>query len=146
MYNEYINPYVTQSNSIVEMQKLFGIEAARNKIIIEMRNMMPGVSDKHYGVFADEMTTTGRVTSIEKSGIEQREKNNTLLHISNSHIIQYLETAAINNVTCSTTVGLSPSLMVGSTPSLCSNYNDILIDETYLKDNIVNMNNISDSL
>lgn len=146
IYNPYIDPYLSQSNSIVEMQSLFGIEAARNKIVIEMRNMMPGVSDKHYGVFADEMTTTGQVTSIEKGGIDQREKNNVLLQISNSHIIQYLENAAINNVTSSTTVGLSPSLMVGSTPSLCSNFNDVLIDEEYLKNNIVNMNNISDSL
>lgn len=146
LYNEYIDPYLSQSNSIMEMQNILGIEAARNKIIIEMRNMMPGVSDKHYGVFADEMTTTGRATPIEKSGIEQREKNNVLLHISNSHIIQYLEKAAINNITSSTTVGLSPSLMVGSTPSLCSNYNDVIIDETFLKENIVNMDNISDSL
>ena len=32
MYNEYIDPYQTQSNSIIEIQKMFGIEAARTAV------------------------------------------------------------------------------------------------------------------
>ena len=133
--NEYINPYLTQSDSIIEIQELLGIEAARQKLIMELRNIMPGVDDKHYMIFADEMAFTGEITSIEKSGLEVREKTNVLLHLSNSHPIQFLENAAINNITASTNHSLSSALMVGKTPDLCANFNDIVINENFIQNN-----------
>lgn len=146
VYNPYIDPYQTQSNSIIEIQKMFGIEAARTAIIVQMRNMMSGVQDPHYIIFANEMSHTGVVTSIEKSGLEQREPTNTLLHISNSHSVQYIEAASINNIEANAYQSLSSSLMLGSTPNTCSNYNQVLLNESFLKDNVLNLSNLSQSL
>jgi DNA-directed RNA polymerase II subunit RPB1 len=134
--NIYINPYLSQSDSIIEIYELLGIEAARNKIIIELQGMMPSSSSQHYAVYGDQMTVTGSVSSIDKSGIEHREKNNILLSLANSHPLQGLEAASINSSTASCDSGLSNSLMVGQIPKFCSNYNRVVLNESFIQQNI----------
>jgi DNA-directed RNA polymerase beta' subunit len=131
--NIYINPYLSQSDSIIEIYELLGIEAARNKIIIELQGMMPSSSSQHYSVYGDQMTVTGSVSSIDKSGIEHREKNNILLSLANSHPLQGLESASINSSTASCDSGLSQSLMVGQIPKFCSNFNKIALNESFIQ-------------
>jgi DNA-directed RNA polymerase beta' subunit len=138
--NPYINPYLSQSDSIVEIYELLGIEAARNKIIIELMNMMPAADNKHYMTYADAMSFTGYVSAIDKSGIENREKNNILLNLAFSHPIQGLEAAAINAYESPCNVGLSAPLMVGSMPKFGSSYNKIVINEDFIQNNALNIN------
>ncbi len=143
--NEYIDPYQTQSDSIIEIYDLLGIEAARSSIIINMQNIMPSAAEKYYLTYADLMTVTGTVSSIDKSGIEHREKSNVLLNISNSHPLQMLENAAINAVECSTE-GLSPSLLVGQIPRFGSSYNSICLNENFIQTHINDINVILNDL
>lgn len=138
--NPYINPYLSQSDSIVEIYELLGIEAARNKIIIELMNMMPAADNKHYMTYADAMSFPGYVSAIDKSGIEKREKNNILLNLAFSHPIQGLEAAAINAYESPCNVGLSAPLMVGSMPKFGSSYNKIVINEDFIQNNALNIN------
>jgi|LauGreDrversion4_2_1035121.scaffolds.fasta_scaffold03346_3 DNA-directed RNA polymerase beta' subunit len=138
--NMYINPYLSQSDSIIEIYELLGIEAARNKIIIELMNMMPASDQKHYNLYADLMTSTGMVTSIDKTGIENREKNNILLNLGNSHPLQGLETAAINSSESICNGSLTPSLMVGQMPTICSSFNKIVLNESFIQQNINDIN------
>lgn len=144
--NEYLNVYESQSDSIIEIYELLGIEAARNKIIIELMNMMPASDNKHYMTYADTMTVTGYVSSIDKSGIEHREKNNILLNLANSHPLQNLESSAINTVEAQCNNGLSPSLMVGQMPKICSNFNKIIINESFIQQNINTIDSQLDDL
>ena len=144
--NEFIDPYLSQSDSIIEIYELLGIEAARNKIIIELMNMMPAADNKHYMTYADTMTVTGSVSSIDKSGIEHREKKNVLLNLANSHPLQNLESSAINTVEASCNTSLSPSLMVGQMPKVCSNYNKIIINESFIQQNLNNIDVQLDNL
>jgi DNA-directed RNA polymerase beta' subunit len=139
--NQFINPYLSQSDSILEIYELLGVEAARNKIIIELMNMMPAADNKHYMTYADSMTYTGYITAIDKSGIENREKNNILLSLAFSHPIQGLENAAINSLESTCSAGLSAPLMVGSMPKYGSSYNKIIINEDFIQNNIVSLNN-----
>ncbi len=141
--NAYINPYLSQSDSILEIYELLGIEAARNKIIIELMNMMPAADNKHYMMYADSMTYTGQISSIDKSGIEDREKNNILLNLAFSHPIQGLEAAAINSLESTCSAGLSAPLMVGQMPKFCSSYNSVCINEEFINSNL---NDISSQL
>jgi DNA-directed RNA polymerase II subunit RPB1 len=137
--NQYIDPYLSQSDSILEIYDLLGVEAARNKIIIELMNMMPAADNKHYMSYADSMTYTGFITSIDKSGIEQREKSNVLLNLAFSHPIQGLEHAAINSLESTCKAGLSAPLMVGQMPKYGSSFNSICINEEFITNNVTDL-------
>ena len=144
--NPYIDPYLSQSDSIVEIYELLGIEAARNKIIIELMNMMPAADNKHYMMYADSMCYTGQISSIDKSGIEHREPTNILLNLAFSHPIQGLENAAINSLESTCSAGLSAPLMVGQMPKFGSSYNSVCINEEFISKNLFDINSQLDDL
>jgi len=145
--NMFINPYLSQSDSIIEIYEMLGIEAARNKIVIELMNMMPASDQKHYYVYADLMSSTGKITSIDKSGIEAREKNNHLLAASNSHPCQLIEKFAIDSSEALCSTGLSNSLMVGRMPStFASSYNKIVLNEHFIQNNVHSLQDSLDEL
>jgi DNA-directed RNA polymerase beta' subunit len=133
--NDFIDPYNTFSNSIIEIQETLGIEAARTMIINEIRNMIPTVNIRHYMMYADEMTSTGIVTAIEKSGIDKRNPNDVLLSMSNSHPVQIGESAAINNIKTNVNQSLSASLMTGRVPKFGSLYNKAIYNESFISEN-----------
>lgn len=138
--NEFVDPYQTQSDSILEINQLLGIEAANNAIVIQLSSMMPSADPKYYRVYADSMTSTGSVTSIDRQGIQNREKQNSLLLLSNSHPLQVLEDIAINGSTASCDKTTSPSLMVGSVPKQCSNYNKVIVNKTFIQSKFMSLN------
>jgi DNA-directed RNA polymerase beta' subunit len=144
--NAYIDPYLSQSDSILEIYELLGIEAARNKIIIELMNMMPAADNKHYMMYADSMTYTGQISAIDKSGIEERERNNILLNLAFSHPIQGLENAAINSLESTCSAGLSAPLMIGQMPKFGSSYNSICINEEFINTHLSDINSQLDNL
>ncbi len=144
--NEFVDPYQTKSDSIQEIYQILGIEAANNAIVIELSSMMPSAHSKYYRVYADSMTSTGVPTSIDRQGIQQREKNNSLLLLSNSHPLQELENVAINSVTADCQRSVSPALMVGSAPKQCSNFNKVIINKQFIQDNVVNLDSQLDDL
>jgi DNA-directed RNA polymerase II subunit RPB1 len=144
--NSYLDPYLSQSDSILEIYELLGVEAARNKIIIELMNMMPAADNKHYMMYADAMTYTGQISAIDKSGIEERESNNILLNLAFSHPIQGLENAAINSLESTCSSGLSAPLMIGQMPKFGSSYNSICINEEFINSNLSDINSQLDNL
>lgn len=144
--NEFIDPYKTSSNSILEIQELLGIEAAKQKLVVEMRNMLNGPKVAHFLLLADEMTFLGFITSIEKSGLDLRESKNGLLSLSSSHPIQRLESLAIDNETSTVDNCLSSSLMLGKSHNICANYNELTINEQFINDNLHNLNSMLDEL
>jgi DNA-directed RNA polymerase beta' subunit len=144
--NPYIDIYKTQSDSITEVCELLGIEAGREKLIIELKNMMDSASTKHYLVYGDEMSYTGELTSIEKSGLALREAENILLNMSFSHPLKSLESAAINNDMASVSSCLSSSLMLGRMPNQASNYNNVCINEEFIRDNTKDISSQLDDL
>lgn len=144
--NEYVDPYKTSSNSIIEIQELFGVDAAKQKLIIECRNMLPGPNYKHFLLLADEMTYTGEITNLERSGLETRESGNGLLSVSLSHPLQILESLAINNQTSTVDNCLSSALMLGTTNNVCSNYNQLCMNSEFIDNNLNDLNSLVDEL
>ncbi len=144
--NEFVDPYQTQSDSILEINQLLGIEAANSAIIIQLSSMMPSADPKYYRVYADSMTSTGSVTSIDRQGIQNREKQNALLLLSNSHPLQVLEDISINGMTAACDKTTSQSLMVGSVPKQCSNYNKVIVNKTFIQDKFMSVNQQLDEL
>jgi DNA-directed RNA polymerase II subunit RPB1 len=67
-----IDPTRSQSNSIKEMEDVFGVDIGRAKLISEMRTSFEGHSFVHYSVFGAEMSHTGTITGISASGAISR--------------------------------------------------------------------------
>lgn len=143
-YDIYLIPEIdhdyTQTDDIVSYARIYGIEAVKSKICYELKDLIDDkINFKHYLLTGDNMTRHGFLTSFEKPGLNKREKSNILLRLGTSHPRQILEEAAINNKECST-AGLTPSLMVGASPSSFGTcMNSIYID-------IVNLKKIIDNL
>lgn len=126
--NPYINAYESWTTSIDETEHMYGIEAARNKIVEELLSTEKHKANYEWAtIYADEMVYNGRVTSIQRSGLGQRELNNVLLRASFGSPIQVLQQAAINNQTDKIS-GMSAPLVLGTAPRFGTTYNDIMID------------------
>ena len=136
-----------QTDAIEETTKMYGIEAARNRVISEIRNL--GEADKinrrHIMIYADEMSYTGKVSSIEKGGLGTREGNNVMLRIGFSSPIQVLEKAATNH-TEDKLGGITAPLLVGSLPKIGVAYNSYSINEQMVKENVTTLDSVLDDL
>jgi DNA-directed RNA polymerase beta' subunit len=133
--NPYVDKYRTQTDSIKEFEDMYGIEAAREKIIREIRKAMNSddVTRKHTSIFADEMCYAGKQTSIQKTGLQIREANNVSLRVSFQSPIQVLEHAATNGLVDSIS-SVSAPLINGQTPNIGTCYNNVSIDERFVED------------
>lgn len=124
-----------QTDSILEIEEIYGIDAARNKISHEIMNAMKdNCTPITAGIFADEMTTSGRVSSIEKTGLRKREPLNVMLQTSFQYPIQNLERAASENIT-SIIGGVSAQQMIGSGVRLGTTYSSILMNQDFIAKN-----------
>lgn len=147
MLNSHLLHEEIISNSVGDTLKMFGIEAARNKIISETRAFMEDNTPnmRHLMLYADEMTRGGKVTSVEKSGIGAREPNNILLRMAASAPIQVLTEAALN-CTRGRVYGIAAPLMLGSIPKLGTLYNDFVVDEEFVRKNMASVDSLLDAL
>ena len=105
------------TNSLMEMEKTFGIEAARNALIKEMCSVMDlqglAIDIRHLMLLADAMTSDGKIKSIgrhglsgEKAGVMGRAAfEETIKHLVNASII-----AEDDDL-----VGVSENIIVGQT-------------------------------
>jgi DNA-directed RNA polymerase II subunit RPB1 len=125
----------TSSNSILEIQEIYGIHAARMKLIQCLRELSgTDINIKHYTLIADTLTFNGFVSNIEKSGLEESNIGNALLSMSFSHPIQRITEAALHNDESFVHTNISSSLMMGTTPDIGSNYNGVIMNEQFISE------------
>ena len=120
-----VNTYKTQSDSVIENYKLFGVIAARNVMIKKIQDII-SVNIKHVLIYADLMTITGKCTSIDRYGNKLRNES-ILNRISDASPIKIILDAAINNKT-DTINKASDAVLLGQVPKLGNNYNGFEID------------------
>ena len=132
--NPYVDPYRTQCDSIMEFESVYGIEAARNKIVHELRATMSTVSKVHTTIYADEMSFSGQVTSIQRTGLQQREMSNVTLRLSFQSPIQVIENAATDGLVDKIS-GISGPMIMGTVPRVGTMYNTVLVNEEFLQEN-----------
>lgn len=143
--NPYIDPYRTQSDSIEEIERVFGIVAARNKIINEMQIALEGLNRLHCTIFSDEMTFSGVTTSIQKTGLSKRESANITLRLSFQTPIQILQESATNAYTDKIS-GVSGPLMCGMAPNIGTTKNTMVVNEDFVKKNIASLETVLEEL
>jgi DNA-directed RNA polymerase II subunit RPB1 len=137
----------TSSNSILEIQELYGIHAARMKLIQCLREMSGSdINVKHYTLIADTLIYNGYISNIERSGIEDSNPGNALLSMSYSHPIQRITEAALNNDSSYVHTNISSSLMMGSTPDICSNYNGVIMNNKFIEENTHSVDDLLENM
>jgi DNA-directed RNA polymerase beta' subunit len=143
LYNPHVDKQHTQTDSLLEFADMFGIEAARNKIITELQKAISDISLEQCTIIADEMVQTGEITSIRLNGLQQREPANIGLHVALSSPIQTLENAAINGYVNKVS-GISSSLLFGKTPEIGTLYNKVILNEQFVHDYHSELMNVID--
>lgn len=143
--NPYLDISKCQTDSIKEVEEIYGIEAARHLLRVELEKIIGDMEQAHYTIYCDEMCSTGTVTGISKSGLERREPKNVLLRTSYSFMTQVLKSAAVNSRK-GPIYGMSAPLMVGRTPHVGSLYNSITIDHSFVQGNIKSIEDLIDDL
>lgn len=143
---EGVLPEYVQSDNVDETYRTLGIEAARYRIISEMRNIgISNISYAHFSMYADEMTSTGRVTSIERAGLATRESGNVLLRVGFSSPMQTLEEAAANSME-DKIYGYTGSLLVGTTPEYGTSQNRFYMNTALAAKHLPDMEKLLDEL
>ena len=144
--NPYLDIYNLHTDSIEEIENIYGIDAARQKIITELKNVTNKAAvDAHYCLIADEMTSIGKVTSLENTGLSHRESDAILLRAAFHGPIQVLTKSAINNKSEEIT-SISSKLMLGTWPKVGTHYTDLIFHEKFVEENSLNAKDIIDQL
>lgn len=144
--NKYLNIYQCTTTAVREIESLFGIEAARTKIADEIHSAVEGKTNyEHTIVYADEMASTGTITSIQISGMKKRDENQIYLRATFGSPMQVLSKAALyaQRDVINT---LSASLVVGQTPKFGTTYNDAFVDPQAIAKYKINEQKIRDEL
>ena len=149
LYNALLHNAVDSaiSTSIGDTYKMYGIEAARSKIISETCSFMTKNTPnlRHLYIYADEMTRTGKVTSLERGGLSSREHNNVLLRAAYGSPIQVFQEATLAGAKCKVT-GISGPQLLGATPQIGTIYNTLVVNEEFVKANTQSVESILDLL
>ena len=145
--NRFIDPTRTVSTSVGDTLKLFGIDAARQKIMSEIRGFIEKseVNSRHLMIFADEMTRTGRVTSLERNGLDLREHTNILLRAAAAAPVQVFQDACLNSIV-SPVYGISAPLLLGTMPKIGTLYTKVIVNEEFVKNNTKSVDDILDEI
>jgi len=94
----FVDPYRTTTNNIAEIEKFFGIEAAREVIVREIIKVLKAqginIDIRHILLVADAMTMSGRVLGVSRYGIV-KEKPSVLARASFETPIRHIINASM---------------------------------------------------
>ncbi len=140
-----VDPYLTQTDSIEEIESLYGIGACRAKILNETLAAMGSLNQFHCTVFADEMCFSGVMTSIQLTGLQKRETANVCLRMSFQKPLQVLQEACIAGMSDKIS-GISANLLLGGVPKCGTTYNSIGVNRAFIAESNKNVQDAIDNL
>jgi DNA-directed RNA polymerase II subunit RPB1 len=142
---EEVDASRTRSDSILELEQIYGIEVARAAIISEMEAIMPNVISTHPQLYASEMCQTGRVTAVQKNGVRERDRDNIAQRVALGNPMASLSDAVIHNLTDPAS-GVSGALLWGKIPHIGTRYHKLAIDEDMIESLEENMDEEIDNI
>ena len=121
----------TNSNDVIEINDVLGIEAARNILVKELVDVIEGsgqsINNRHIHLLTENMTHRGYLMSVDRFGINRSDKG-PLAKCSFEETPGILFQAALfgeyDNLE-----GVSANIMVGQVPQCGTGITDILLDE-----------------
>ena len=144
MGSEYIDPYHTYSNDIIEIYETLGIEAGRNILIEEMIEVIEHAGEyinlRHIELLCDTMTSKGELISINRQGINRGDVG-PLAKCSFEDTTDQLIKAGIFSEKDNLT-GVSSNIMMGQQIKSGTGLCDIYMDEELLSSVLVTEDDI----
>ena len=133
--NPYVDKRKTYSNDIHEIYSILGIEAARSSILNEIDEIMEDVyvNRRHIELLSDIMTHRGKLTPINRQGINSGDIGPLAKCSFEDTTDQLLKAALFSEK--DTLNGVSSNIMVGQTVPCGTGYFDMLLDEDKLIEN-----------
>jgi DNA-directed RNA polymerase II subunit RPB1 len=132
--NRYVDPTCTLSNDIIEMYKIFGIESVRERLIVEIIDVVKHegeyINTRHIELLCDVMTHKGTLFSINRQGINSGDVG-PLAKSSFEDTTDQLIKAAIFSEK-DNLQGVSGNIMLGQVIKSGTGVCDILLDEEKL--------------
>lgn len=120
----------TMSNDMWEIYNVFGIEAARQFLVEEFRNVVSSdgtfVNDSHILLLVDVMTFTGTLSSISRYGLK-KENCGPMAKASFEESLENFLKAGLYGEK-ETSNGVSASVMLGKVPKMGTGLCDLVID------------------
>ncbi len=128
--NDYIDSNRTTTNDIIEIYQLFGIEAARQKIIDELGIVFSGndINFRHIALIADIMTYRGVIMQIDRHGVNRSNDYSPISKASFEEIDDILVNSSIFGDYDKMT-SVSANIMFGQIAPAGTGLFNILIDE-----------------
>jgi DNA-directed RNA polymerase II subunit RPB1 len=128
----------TTSNNVIEIIEVLGIEAVRNALLRELRNVISFdgayVNYRHLAILADVMTYRGHLMAITRHGIN-RVETGCLMRCSFEETADILlEAATFSEL--DPLSGVSENILLGQLPPLGTGCFDLFLNESKLKDAI----------
>ena len=112
-----VDPHRIYTNNVMEILRIFGIEAARNALVDELHNVMElqnlNVDIRHIMLLADAMTADGKVKSIGRHGLSG-EKAGVLGRAAFEETIKHLVNASVTGEE-DMLKGVTENIIVGQT-------------------------------
>jgi DNA-directed RNA polymerase subunit A' len=113
---EQVDSYLTTTNDFMEIQRVLGIEAARNSIIEELQKVLQSqditVDVRHLMLVADAMTFTGEIQSVGRHGLAGG-KASVLVRAAFEEVEKHLVKAAVEGQKDELT-GVTENIFVGN--------------------------------
>ncbi len=114
---EEVDPSRVYTNNVMEILRVFGIEAARNALVFEIKQVMEMqnlfVDPRHIMLLADAMCADGKVKSIGRHGLSG-EKAGVLGRAAFEETMKHLVNAAVSAEE-DILVGVTENIIVGQT-------------------------------
>ncbi len=130
-----IDGLTTICNDIVEVQKVFGIEIARSRLIREITIAYEGkgntINYQNLSLLADLMTSTGTLVSIDRHGMNKL-NSDPLVKASFEKSVEQLVKASVFGET-DYMKGVSSRIMAGQVVKCGTNFCDVILDIDTIK-------------
>ena len=130
-----IDTYKTTTNDIFEIYKLFGVEAARESIVRELKYTFDtngiSISTRHIYILADIMTVNGNVRGVVRTGITGKKKS-PFARAAFEETIKHIIDASFNGDK-ENLVGITENIIVGQPISAGTGIVRLTLDPKGLK-------------
>jgi len=146
--SKYVNSYKTTSNDIIEIYETLGIEAARNKLITEIRGVVEYegsyINLRHIELLCDIMTSTGILLSINRQGINRGDSGPLAKCSFEDTTDQLIKSSIFGEM--DKLLGVSSNIMMGQKIKAGTNNCELLFDENKYIEEITKLSDVSEDI
>ncbi len=146
--SKYVDSLKTTSNDIIEIYETLGIEAARNKLIEEIRGVVEYegsyINIRHIELLCDIMTSTGILLSINRQGINRGDSGPLAKCSFEDTTDQLIKSSLFGEM--DKLLGVSSNIMMGQKIKAGTNNCELLFDENKYIEEISKLSDIPDDI